>query len=993
MAALLLLALILSQLDLVVTAANTTVDPIQGASRDRAALLSFASAISSDPGGALAGWGAPGSDACNWTGVTCHRVKHRVVQLILSGRGLRGVISPAVGNLSFLVVLDLSDNFFSGTIPPVIGYLSRLEQLSLSKNLLTGSIPVELGSLHQLIYLDLDSNQLSGPSPRTLFCNCTSLQYVDLSNNSLAGEVPLADECRLPDLRFLLLWSNNFEGSIPAALSNSSKLSWIDFESNHLSGVLPSGIFDKMPFLQFLYLSYNNLSSHDDNTNLTPFFASLRNCSHLQELELAGNNLGGSIPPLIGDLSINLVQLHLDENAISGPIPPNISNLVNLTYLNLSYNYLNGSIPPDLSRLRKLERVYLSHNLLSGEIPVSLGEIPHLGLLDISANRLTGFVPDTLSNLSQLRTLMLHQNWLSGTIPASLGNCVNLEILDLSHNRLTGRIPSDVAALGSLKLYLNLSSNLLEGPLPLELSKMDMILALDLSSNNLSGAIPPQLGSCVALEYLNLSGNNLQGPLPSSVGALPYLQVLDISSNRLSGAMPDSLRASVSLKQFNVSFNNFSGAIPTDGIFASLSADSFLGNEGLCGSIPGVSSCETKRTRRPTPLPILLAVVGTICTIFVLVCSIVRRSRPCARLPTFHRQGLIATVEGENPQHHPRISYRQLVEATGGFADSNLVGGGSFGNVYKGTLQDETPIAVKVLDPRCGVEISGSFKRECQVLKRTRHRNLIRVITACSKPDFKALVLPLMPNGSLEKFLYPPNDESSPGLELRQLVSILSDVAEGVAYLHHYAPFRVIHCDLKPSNILLDEDMTALVSDFGISKLMRGINEEESNNVHESSAFNSITGLLQGSVGYIAPEYGLGGQPSTQGDVYSFGVILLEMITGKRPTGVIFDEGLTLHDWVKGHYPHNVETITLQAPLKDHSSVLLAESSLYYKKLRRDVMVELIELGLVCTQLSPSMRPTMADVANEISILKQDLARHGGEVDAESCSTPNSPSF
>ncbi|CAL9211819.1 putative leucine-rich repeat receptor-like serine/threonine-protein kinase At2g24130 [Musa acuminata AAA Group] len=977
MATLLFLSLVLSAFAMASAAA-----PLQGASRDRAALLSFASAISSDPSGALAGWVSLGSDACNWTGVTCHRLKKRVVQLDLSGRGLRGVISPAIGNLSFLVVLDLSGNSLSGTIPPEIGCISRLQQLSLSKNFLVGSIPVELGFLRQLIYLDLDSNRLSGRSPRTLFCNCTSLQYVDLSNNSLSGKIPLANECRLPDLRFLLLWSNNFEGPIPTALSNSSMLAWIDFESNYLSGALPSTIFDKMPFLQFLYLSYNNLSSHDTTTDLTPFFASLRNCSHLQELELAGNNLRGHIPPLIGDISINLLQLHLDDNAISGPIPPNISNLVNLTYLNLSYNYLNGSIPPDLSRLRKLERVYLSNNLLSGDIPPSLGGIPRLGLLDISANRLTGSVPDSLSDLSQLRRLMLHKNHLSGRIPASLGNCINLEILDLSYNRLTGRIPSDVAALSSLKLYLNVSSNLLEGPLPMELSKMDMILALDLSSNNFSGAIPSQLGSCVALEYLNLSGNALQDTLPSSVGALPYLQVLDLSSNRLSGTMPDSLQASASLKHFNISFNNFSGAIPTEGLFASLTADSFQGNPGLCGSIVGMPSCGTKPARWSIALPILLTVIGTTCIICLLAYSLVRKSRTCwCSHRTSHRQSLIAAEEQK--QHHPRISYRQLVEATEGFAESNLVGGGRFGHVYKGTLPDETRIAVKVLDPKCGVEISGSFKRECQVLKRTRHRNLIRVITACSKPDFKALVLPLMPNGSLEKYLNPPI-ESTPGLTLIQVISILSDVAEGMAYLHHYAPFRVIHCDLKPSNVLLDEDMTALVSDFGISKLVSGVNED-CNDDPESSGFHSITGLLQGSVGYIAPEYGLGGHPSTQGDVYSFGVLLLEMITGKRPTDVIFHEGLTLHDWVKGHYPRNIEVITSRAPLGQYRS-----TSADHKKLPRDVMAELIELGIVCTQLSPSMRPTMIDVAHEICLLKQDLARHGVEDDTGCCSTPNS---
>ncbi|CAL5051481.1 unnamed protein product [Urochloa decumbens] len=952
---------------------------------DRSALLAFLSNVSADPGGALADWGRS-PEFCNWTGVTCGPGRRRVTQLVLSSKGLSGVISPALGRLSFLTVLDLSSNAFAGAIPPELGALPMLTQLSLTNNLLEGAIPAGIGFLQRLYYLDLSGNRLAGGIPETLFCNCSSLQYLDLANNSLAGDIPYSGECRLPSLRFLLLWSNSLSGEIPPALANSPILEWVDFESNYLSGELPSQVFDRLPRLQFLYLSYNNLSSHGGNTDLAPFFRSLSNCTRLQELELAGNNLGGRLPPGAGEFPRGLRQLHLEDNAISGSIPPNISVLVNLTYLNLSNNLLNGSIPPELSRMRRLERLYLSHNLLSGEIPSTLGNIPHLGLVDLSGNRLAGPIPDTFSNLTQLRRLMLHHNALSGVIPPSLGDCLNLEILDLSHNALQGPIPAHVAALSSLKLYLNLSSNHLEGNLPLELSKMDMILALDLSSNALAGAIPSQLGGCVALEYLNLSGNALVGALPRPLAALPFLRVLDVSRNALSGTLPDTLQVSTSLRVADFSYNNFSGVVPYAGVLANLSPAAFRGNPGLCGYVPGIAMCESINRARRRRRPLVPAVVGIVAAVSLMLAAVGCRGMATARAKRLGRRStrLVDMEAEEVEREHPRISYRELAEATGGFVQEGLIGAGRFGRVYQGTLRGGTRVAVKVLDAKGGGggEVSRSFKRECEVLRRTRHKNLVRVITTCSTAGFNALVLPLMPNGSLDALLYPPHGGGGNGsggaggggrLDFAQIMGVASDVAEGMAYLHHYAPVRVVHCDLKPSNVLLDEGMRAVISDFGIARLVAGAGEAGSAG-DESAPCNSITGLLQGSVGYIAPEYGLGGHPSTQGDVYSFGVMLLELITGKRPTDVIFHEGLTLHDWVRRHYPHDVAAVLAHAPWRARplpQSPAAAEVA----------VVELIELGLVCTQHSPALRPTMADVCHEITLLREDLARHGGAAD------------
>ncbi|KAG8372538.1 hypothetical protein BUALT_Bualt12G0076500 [Buddleja alternifolia] len=932
---------------------------------ERVSLLSFMSRITDDPKGALESWKNSSSDilhVCKWSGVTCDMKENRVIEVNLTHKSLRGTISPALSNLSYLEILDLSGNFFEGQIPGELGFLYRLKELSLSSNHLEGEIPFEMRFLQELVYLNLGSNKLVGEIPMSLLCNgSNSLQYLDLSNNSLSGEIPLESQCELRELRYLLLWSNRLVGEVPLALSNSTKLEWIDLESNLLTGELPSEILSKMPHLKFLYLSYNRFSSHNGNTNLKPFFASLVNSSNLQEIDLAGNYLGGELPSIIGDLS-TLVQINLDTNLIYGPIPPQISNIVNLTLLNLSSNLLNGSIPSELCQMGRLERLYLSNNSLSGHIPYAFGNMPHLGLLDLSKNKLSGTIPESFANLVQLRRLLLYENELSGPIPPSLGKCINLEILDLSHNMISGIVPSElVAGLSNLKLYLNLSTNLLHGHIPLELSKMDMVLAIDLSKNNLSSGVPSQLGSCIALEYLNLSHNAFEGQFPTSIGNLPYLKQLDLSFNHFNGELPQSLQESSTLKVMNFSYNDFHGNITNKGAFSSLTVTSFFGNDKLCGSsIKGLPNCHKPKRARHFLVAILLSLLIT--PIFCLVgYPLVLKSKSKKQLPAVN--AVKYELEASEEIKYPRISRKQLIEATGGFSSSSLIGSGRFGHVYKGVLRDNTRIAVKVIDSK---EVSGSFKRECQVLKRARHRNLIRIITTCSRPDFKALVLPLMPNGSLENHLYPSHGLKN-GLDLVQLVSICSDVAEGLAYLHHYSPVRVVHCDLKPSNILLDNDLTALVTDFGIAKLVKG--GDESVNGDDSASFDSTDGLLCGSIGYIAPEYGMGRHASTQGDVYSFGVLLLEIVTGKRPTDVLFQEGSNMHEWVKCRYPNKLEPIVEEAIARCAPRATVPCN----RKIWSDVILELIELGLICTQYNPSIRPSMLDVAHEVSLLKQYL--------------------
>lgn len=838
--------------------------PVDSHEVDRAALLSFKSGV----WGNLSNWSSL-RPVCNWTGVECDS-GGRVIHLLLSHSNLTGIISPAIGNLSALERLELDSNQLSGSLPPELGMLSSLVKLNLHNNFLEGPIPKTLGLPRNLSYLLLQSNKLSGDIPEAVVCNCSSLTYIGLSNNSLSGEIPFTAHCHLPGLNKLTLYENKLVGAIPPSISNFTSLEWVLLHNNFLTGnVLPSHMFSKMPNLTYLYLSYNNFSSDGGNTDFEPFLASLVNCTCLQELGVSSTGIEGKIPSFIGNLSANLSILLLHDNSITGAIPGAIGNLPKLTVLSLLNNMLEGPIPSEILQPR-LFGLYLSNNRISGEIPRSIGIARHLSVVDISYNQLQGAIPETLSNLTELESLYLHHNQLAGAIPSGLSCSMRL---DLSYNKLTGRIPAQITGLSKLQIYVNLSNNLLEGPLPLQIGRMESMQALDLSANRLSGTIPVEIRCCAGLVYVNLSRNMLQGSLPSSMDTLRYLQVLDLCFNGLTGVLPQSLQTARGLRFANFSYNNFSGEVPKEGMFAQLTYDSFLGNPDLCGPISGMAPCKAAGNRRHVRLLYIVIVVAVVVTVLAgslaMVCVVdhdLMKTRLGLTVPSVGQLSRFPTgsvnATGEMESEHPRISYRELVDATHDFSEVNLIGKGGYGHVYKGVLREgSVVVAVKVLhQDRAGEVVAGSFERECRVLRSIRHRNLIRVITACSTPEFKAIVLPFMPNGNLESLVHGPpgggGNKTAAGrrLDLDLLLSIASDVAEGVAYLHHHAPVKVVHCDLKPSNVLLDGDMTAIVSDFGVSKLVQDARDLEMGGASmASTCSNSITRLLQGSVGYIAP--------------------------------------------------------------------------------------------------------------------------------------------
>ncbi|KQK00472.1 receptor kinase-like protein Xa21 [Brachypodium distachyon] len=988
---------------------------------DELSLLNFKSELS-DPSGALASW-SKSNHLCRWQGVTCGR-RHpkRVLALNLNSLDLAGGVSPFLGNLSFLRTLDLGNNGLRGLIPRELGQLSRLQVLNLSlnalqgtipaalgsctdlrklnlrNNLLQGEIPAWIGSLGNLEYLNLFVNGLSGEIPPSI-ANLSSLETLNLGNNTLFGSIP-SSFGRLPRITLLSLQFNNLSGQIPPLIWNISSLKGLSLVGNALTGMIPPGAFVNLPLLQLFYMSYNQFHGH------VP--AILANASQLSRLELGYNLFSGTVPPEVGSLqnleslalSNNLLEatnpsdwsfmstlsncsqlqyLDLGSNELGGMLPSSVANLsTSLLYLSLSRNRILGNIPENIGSLVQLEVLSLERNYLTGTLPSSLSILTSLGDLSVGKNNLSGSVPLTIGNLTQLSNLYLGANAFSGSIPSSVGNLTSLLYIDFAINNFTGKIPSSLFNITTLSLSLDLSYNYLEGSIPPEIGNLRNLVEFRAVSNRLSGEIPPTLGDCQILQNIYLENNFLEGSIPSVLSRLRGLQNLDLSSNKLSGQIPKFLEHLSTLHYLNLSFNNLVGEVPFIGVFANATAISMQGNGKLCGGIedlhlPPCSLGSSRKHKFPVKTIIipLVAVLSVTFLVYFLLTWNKQRSQG---------NPLTASIQG-----HPSISYLTLVRATNGFSTTNLLGSGNFGSVYKGNLLEGDTgdlaniVAIKVLKLQTPGALK-SFTAECEAIRNTRHRNLVKIITTCSSidskgDDFKAIIFEFMPNGSLEDWLYPARNEEK-HLGLFKRVSILLDVGYALDYLHCNGAAPIAHCDLKPSNVLLDIDLVAHVGDFGLARIL----------AEGSSSFKTSTSSMgfRGTIGYAAPEYGAGNMISIQGDVYSYGILILEMITGKRPTDSMFREGLNLHRYVEmALHDGSIDVVDSRLLLSIQTEPLVTatgDSSAFSETddpsddRRIDCLTSLLRVGISCSQELPVNRMPIRDTIKELHAIKVSLA-------------------
>ncbi|CAL9242876.1 unnamed protein product [Arabidopsis halleri] len=856
------------------------------------------------------------SDPCGsgWVGITCNN--NRVVSISLTNRNLKGKLPTEISTLSELQTLDLTGNpELSGPLPANIGNLKKLIVLSLMGCDFNGEIPDSIGNLEQLTRLSLNLNKFTGTIPPSMG-RLSKLYWFDIADNQIEGKLPVSDGASLSGLDMLLQtghfhFSNNkLSGEIPEKLfSSDMTLLHVLFDGNQFTGTIPESL-GLVKNLTVLRLDRNRLTGDIPS--------SLNNLTNLQELHLSDNKFTGSLPNLTSLTSLYTLDVSNNPLALS-PVPSWIPFLNSLSTLRMEDIQLDGPVPTFLFSPLQLQTVSLKHNLINATLDLGTNYSTQLDFVDLRDNLITGYKSSANNHVEVMLAdnqvcqdpANQHSEYCSAVQASSTFSTLPK---DCGHHCSKGREPNQ----GCHCVYPLTGVFTLRSPSFSGFSNNSKFIQFgeSLTAFFKNGKYPVD-----SVAMSNISEN------PTDYHLLIDLTIFPLGDDRFNQTGMDSINSVFTIQAYKPPprFGPYIFVADQYKTFSDVESSKSVSMSVIIGTVVGV-----------VVLLLLLAMAG----IYAL------RQKKRAERATDQMNPFAKWDTNKNEIDAPQLmgtkafTFEELSKCTNNFSDANDIGGGGYGQVYKGTLPSGQVIAIKRAQ-QGSMQGAFEFKTEIELLSRVHHKNVVKLLGFCFDQKEQMLVYEYIPNGSLRDGLSGKNGIK---LDWTRRLKIALGSGKGLAYLHELADPPIIHRDVKSNNILLDEDLTAKVADFGLSKLVG-----DPEKAH-------VTTQVKGTMGYLDPEYYMTNQLTEKSDVYGFGVVMLELLTGKSP----IDRGSYVVKEVKKKMDKSRNLYDLQE-LLDTTIVANSGNLKGFEKY--------VDVALRCVEPEGVDRPTMSEVVQEIETI------------------------